>query len=146
MQLNCYYPVSIVGVPQSGSVSHTTRASCTSLVSAKALEPFPLVSLLVIGLCSRVSGWQSYLGLGLSRSLIVYVSLLSRIPTPPSPCALGQQVIVAIVLRRHGDCLDNYADWLACTPLTRHLYCLRIRIVSRGLVSIFDIGTRYLAE
>ena len=95
MRLNCYGPVSGAGAPRTGFVSRTTRASCTSHVSVKALEPSPLVSLLVIGLCSRVSGWQSYLSLGLSRSPIVYASLLSRLsPTSPSPCALGQQVIV----------------------------------------------------
>ena len=105
MRSNCYGLVSGVGAPQTGFVSHTTRASCTSLVSAKALEPSPLVSPLVIGLCSRISGWQSYLGLGLSRSPIVYVSLLSCSPTLPSPCALGQQVITAIVSHHHGDYL-----------------------------------------
>ena len=87
MRLNCYGLVSGVGALRTGFVSHMTRASCMSLVSAKALEPSPLVSLLVIGLCSRVSGWQSYLVLGVSRSVIV-----STVSTLPSPCILGQQV------------------------------------------------------
>ena len=82
------------------------HALCTSPVSAKALEPFPLISPLVIGLVSRISGWQSYLGLGLSRSLILCTSrYCSALLIPPNPCALGQQVIVTIVSRRHGDYL-----------------------------------------
>ena len=76
MRPNCFSRVGGVGAPRTGFVSPTMRASCTSLVSVKALEPFPLISPLVTGLLSHVSGWQSYLGLGLSRSLIVYVWLL----------------------------------------------------------------------
>ena len=82
-----------------------TRALCTSLVFVKALEPFPLVSPLVIGLRSCISGWQSYLGLGLSRSLIMYVCYCLAPLIFPNPCALGQQVIATIVSRRHGDYL-----------------------------------------
>ena len=86
---NCFGLDDAVGAPQTGFVSPTMRASCTSLVSAKALEPSRLVSPLVIGLLSRVSGWQSYLGLGLSRSRIVYISLLSRITHPSQSLRFG---------------------------------------------------------
>ena len=76
-----------------------------SPVSVKALEPFPLVSPLVIGLRSCISGWQSYLGLGLSRSLIMYVCYCLAPLIFPNPCALGQQVIAGIVLHCHSDYL-----------------------------------------
>jgi len=88
MRLNCYGLVSIVGAPQSGSVSHTTCALCTSHASVKALEPSPLVSPLVIGSCSRVSGWQSYSGLGRPRSPYCVRLVIVSSPTLPSPCAL----------------------------------------------------------
>ena len=134
-----------MGAPQTGFVSHTTCASCTSLVSAKALEPFPLVSLLVIGFSSHVSGWQSYLGLGLSRSPIVYVSQLFYVNHLSQSLRFGSAGDRCYCLASLRRLSRYYADWLARTSSARFIVSSATVLLWRDLrlLSASVLGARW---
>ena len=89
--LNCI----TVGVTPCGSAVHMMRVSYTSRASVRGLAGGHQSSQFVpLGYPYLVSGWQIY-------------CLVSRRPyLPPSPCALGQQVIALLsLLSRHPYCL-----------------------------------------